>query len=729
MLSRRARFGVPALLCTALAVFLGIWLGSPLFGTAVVADPTLTQDTYLLMTLYEVWGDRVASGSLPTWTPEYDVGYPTASAWMYGLKYPGAVLFAVLPVESAWAWTFLLHAVFGGLGAYLWTREERGGLAGPLAAGVVFATAEFLVGRFLAGHQNLVWPVVWVPWIAWSMARVVRGARFGTLTLVLTAACGLLAGHVQVWFYLAPVLAISGMLRAGRDAAAWGRLALAAVGTLGLTAVQWLPTWELRSLVGEPPARIDHVYLASSATWFDLIGRVVPDLGGASLAPSAERSTFLHEVVGVAGLPIFAMVVPALLRGGRARWFWVVTLLVGGALALGATTGISSTLNDLPLLSWMRAPARALVLWLPALTFLVGAAVGDRCDDEATSTGTLWVGLAAGAVVGILLHVQALRAGATEGWEPVLLGVAGIALLGAALWATGLGDDGDERAGARRFVWAPALALLVLAVAGIPSVATIPSEAYRQDWSTTLPGGALDHRIHVEGGPMPNVERLGGRSLRRLSHARAPWHEELRSKATAERAYWMDLATEIAPLDPSRVRAGRAVATDQSVRGFGAMGAGRVFDGALAGDDATALAAVDDRRQVLYLVDDGPTQQVSEPIPGASVRRVSGRLDADRAEYEVDTPLAGWAIVSELWYPGWTAEVDGREVIVRRANAAFRAVEVPAGKSRIVFRYEAPGLRAGSWLSGLTLLVLVAGTVAGLRRRPRPAAPTDPDAA
>ena len=38
-------------------------------------------------------------------------------------------------------------------------------------------------------------------------------------------------------------------------------------------------------------------------------------------------------------------------------------------------------------------------------------------------------------------------------------------------------------------------------------------------------------------------------------------------------------------------------------------------------------------------------------------------------------------------YPGWIAELDGRQTPILRADVLFRAVEVPAGRHTVVFRY------------------------------------------
>jgi len=76
----------------------------------------------------------------------------------------------------------------------------------------------------------------------------------------------------------------------------------------------------------------------------------------------------------------------------------------------------------------------------------------------------------------------------------------------------------------------------------------------------------------------------------------------------------------------------------------------------------------------------------------------------------VETPRPGLVYDSDSFFEGWTATRNGVPVEILPANYAFRAVPVPAGRSRIEFRYWPPGLTMGLWISALSALVL-AGTV------------------
>jgi len=89
-----------------------------------------------------------------------------------------------------------------------------------------------------------------------------------------------------------------------------------------------------------------------------------------------------------------------------------------------------------------------------------------------------------------------------------------------------------------------------------------------------------------------------------------------------------------------------------------------------------------------------------------------------RQGYEVTASAPGWLCVTDAFYPGWRAEVDGAPTEIVPAFFAFRAVPVPAGTSRVTLRYEPASLR---WGAALTAAGLVALAIGAWRGRNRPA--------
>lgn len=85
---------------------------------------------------------------------------------------------------------------------------------------------------------------------------------------------------------------------------------------------------------------------------------------------------------------------------------------------------------------------------------------------------------------------------------------------------------------------------------------------------------------------------------------------------------------------------------------------------------------------------------------------------------EVNTNKAGFLFVSDAWFPGWKAFVDGKETKIYRADYVFRAVAVPVGKHIVKFSYFPESFSLGLKISGLALMIfIILGVNVILQRR------------
>jgi hypothetical protein len=69
---------------------------------------------------------------------------------------------------------------------------------------------------------------------------------------------------------------------------------------------------------------------------------------------------------------------------------------------------------------------------------------------------------------------------------------------------------------------------------------------------------------------------------------------------------------------------------------------------------------------------------------------------------------SGLLVLSDTFYPGWTASVDGARRPIHRVNGTFRGVFVEAGDRRVVFRYDPASFKYGIVMSVFGVAVLVA---------------------
>ena len=79
-------------------------------------------------------------------------------------------------------------------------------------------------------------------------------------------------------------------------------------------------------------------------------------------------------------------------------------------------------------------------------------------------------------------------------------------------------------------------------------------------------------------------------------------------------------------------------------------------------------------------------------------------------KYEVNSEKGGTVVFSEIYYPGWQSTIDGEEVPHGRANYILRAMNVPAGKHVVEFRFDPKSLHVTETIAfvALGLLALLA---------------------
>ena len=115
-------------------------------------------------------------------------------------------------------------------------------------------------------------------------------------------------------------------------------------------------------------------------------------------------------------------------------------------------------------------------------------------------------------------------------------------------------------------------------------------------------------------------------------------------------------------------------------------------------DTLLALARPDfDGRKVVYLP---PEDKSAVVATNPTIARVTNPRFTNRtvdADVEADGPAL--VVVAQTYYHNWHAEVDGQPLPLLRANVAFQAVQVPAGKHRIHFYYRDGAFEMGKVIS------------------------------
>ena len=80
-------------------------------------------------------------------------------------------------------------------------------------------------------------------------------------------------------------------------------------------------------------------------------------------------------------------------------------------------------------------------------------------------------------------------------------------------------------------------------------------------------------------------------------------------------------------------------------------------------------------------------------------------------KYEVNSKNGGVVVFSEIYYPGWISTIDGKEVEHGRADYILRAMNVPAGKHVVEFKFDPKSLHLTETIAYIALVLLAVGVV------------------
>ncbi|HEY9131854.1 MAG TPA: hypothetical protein VIM98_08880 [Dyella sp.] len=114
---------------------------------------------------------------------------------------------------------------------------------------------------------------------------------------------------------------------------------------------------------------------------------------------------------------------------------------------------------------------------------------------------------------------------------------------------------------------------------------------------------------------------------------------------------------------------------------------------AMRGDGAGWDFATTDFAKTVLLT---PRDKVDRELAQADASRCTGQLQlagvsASPTQLTIQAQASGgpaWLVLSELDFPGWTAQANGVPLAVHRANGMFRAVCVPVGSQKITMQFH-----------------------------------------
>jgi hypothetical protein len=692
-------------------------------------------------------------GELPFWNPFNNCGVPFLAQWNTMALYPPALIYLLLPLQWSLSFFCLVHVLWGGLGMYLLARQWTKHSLAAAVAGIIFSF-NGLTSNFLMWPSHVA-TFSWLPWVLWLAPDAWRKGGRALVWAVLAGTLQTLAGGPETIFFtwLLLVLLAAGewfkqkqLERVARPERkcflSWNRNDTQFAGrflgmgclTLTLSAPQLLPFLTLLS-----HSQRDATYGSTSHDW------AMPFWGWANFLvplfrawPTAQGVYFQNGqywtssyYAGV-GTVLLALAAVWRQREWRVRLL-AFTIFVGLILAWGNTSVLFCALRAcVPGLGFVRYPIKFVILVLALIPLLAafgvkaiaekkprffewGCAVvlllliGTIIAVESGTPGSLWTATLHNGLARCLFLVltvcllpltlnPSLRHHGLFGW-----------LLLAAFWAdlrTHVPNQNPTVDSAvytsactthvenhNRFETTPATRVFI-------SPATREALAYN-----SLPDPALNLRRNRSVAraninlldAVPQVD--GFFSL--LPRESFEINNFLYAHPQAEPLALLDFMSVSEVTGPGT---GCGWITRPTALPMITAGQSPIFTDERSTFDAVSKLNAE-LRSTVYLPGEARAKVSATAQPAA--RTLNPKVENQNIAFETQAPGACMVVLSQTYYPGWKAYLDGKVTRLWRANYAFQAVEVPGGKHRLEFVYEDRPFLLGFILSGSGLLFLL----------------------
>jgi hypothetical protein len=701
--------------------------------------------------------DQISAGRLPAWNPYVGAGAPLLANYQSALFYPPNWLFLLLPDAQAMGVIAILHVIWAAVGMWLFTGALELTRFGRGVSTLSYALSGYLIARF--GSFPTADAGAWLPWLFWLVHLIITRRHWRTVAwLGVAFGMQLLAGHAQTAWYSSVGLGLYALWQVF-----WNRrsepvrrrvrvLALLGVGVLlgaAIAAIQLIPTVEyLRE--SQRASGLDYETLTNlSYHPLRLITMFSPNFYGTPVDGSFITDGIFFEDATYIGFIPFLCAIAAVVGWRHKRDFlthysafvtvpfWVILALGSLLVATGNYGPLYRLLYDhVPTFDSFREPVRWLILMVFSLSVLAG--IGTQHWGRGKWI-IFWSRLAAAGGGAMVIMALVFRQYINQDAEVMDVLTQGMIVLGCWMVVAALLTLTQPLSGSRvsPFLWRVAVLAFIavdLAWASAGLTPTVTPDFYR-NFSVSRPQGriywfedyeddikfkrffdlgdyrrARDQWPDVRASLLPNLNMLD----------RVPALNNFDPLLPDYHARYIDLIEQAGRDAGDLLLAASVSQVYGEVQPTGWQGEAPVFTYPDETPRAWLVpqavwfetkekienALLDpgwDPMQTVILAGQSSTGSDSPVMTTGSITILENSPDQVRCRVETDG--AAYLVISNSWYPGWVATVNGQEIPLYRANLMFQAVEIPPGSTDVSLSYHLSHWEAGAGITGLALLV------------------------
>lgn len=279
------------------------------------------------------FGEIKTNFSLPLWNPYNFSGTPHLANMQTFIFNPFNIFFLVLPLFEAWILFIVVQVPLTIYFTYLFARGLKLSKPSSLLAGIAFVFSSYLMNWLeigIVGHG-----ILWMPLMLFSTQRLIDTGKVRfLLMLILSSSAAVFAGHIQttvfifitaISYSLAKIIRTNSKNERGKNL----RLLIAwLIFTFLITAIQTIPALELylNSPLSEPLAK--HVFSLNTMPLKNLVTLFAPDFFGNPVTNNFWSVLYGDATPHVGVLPLlFAIFAIFVVKKWEVRFFSILALV------------------------------------------------------------------------------------------------------------------------------------------------------------------------------------------------------------------------------------------------------------------------------------------------------------------------------------------------------------------------------------------------------------------
>ncbi len=684
-----------------------------------------------------------AKGETPFWNPYTFVGMPFIADLQVGYYYPLNRLMdffvenGKLPVEPLQL-LVIFHFLIAQISMYILARQWKSGQGGALISSVAYSFSGLMVMHVI--HPMMIYHMAWFPLVIAFLdkafeERKVQFAIYSGLILGFS----MLSGHPQMTlfevFYLGIFSIFKVVLMFKSQESSKVKIVLSfllpfVIG-VGIFAIQYLPSSELAKLSQRNEMTYEkstegslQIKQISGTLLPNAFGKMLPERNNKFPFYLSDGSTqlpyyYYWETAFYFGAIVFLLGIFYLVLNYKEplNIFLLAMGLLGLLYSLGDNFFIHKIFYGLPLFDSFRMPARMMLFFILAFSVFAGKAIDFAAKTDFNEIKK-WIYIVFG--VGILFGVITLAGGTSSLFDTPQQIEKGVTMQGTLLFLmSGIALLFVRFLAKKKMPTSIAGILLALLVFGDLYFATADFNASKENPESKY---VIDRSLVELFTPDdPNNQYRVNSRMYNPSFMAFNRNQGMIDRIQLTEGYNPLILANVLPPIEGRDKVNNLYNVKYEIGIDQQTGQPQFFEkpnmfprawlvyskkvvSAEEIDKKMRADEFDYSKEVIF------TKDVNHQTSEGSVSNINfKKYEANEIELEVESDANAFIVFSEIYYPAWKAEINGKTTEVLNANYSFRALPVSKGKSQIKMYYDSDTLNTGKTISIITLLASLLG--------------------